>query len=85
MRNRYTLIALLFVCRAQAQWSEGGTPDSFQPEIQSLISGKAPAIVNVASVDRDALLLEDSKTPGQTRFAAPVEADISLLKDGLLS
>ncbi len=85
MRNRFTLIAILFVCRAQAQWSEGGIPDSFQPEIRSFISGKSPSTVNVASVDRDALLLEDSKTPGQTRFAAPVEADISLLKDGLIS
>ena len=85
MRNRFTLIALLFVCRAQAQWSEGGTPASFQPEIQSFISGKAPVIVNVASVDREALLLEDSKTPGQTRFAAAVEADITLLKDGQVS
>ncbi|MFM8486511.1 MAG: hypothetical protein ACKOCH_09240, partial [Bacteroidota bacterium] len=67
MRNRFTVILILFACRAHAQWSEGGTPASFQPEIQSFLSGKAPAIINVASVDRDALLLEDSKTPGQTR------------------
>ena len=85
MRSRFTIIALLIACRAHAQWSEGGTPASFLPEIQAFISGKASAIINVASVDRDAMLLEDSKTPGQTRFAAPVEADITLLKDGLVS
>lgn len=77
MRNRLTLLFILTACALQAQISDGGLPPSFIPENQPYFAGKPPASVSLPQVDSDQLMAEDSHTPGQTRFAAPVSADIS--------
>ncbi len=83
MRNRLTLLAFLAAFSAHAQFSEGGMPPSFSPENLPALAGKTVIPVAVASVDKNALLAEDSKTPGQNRFAAPVTADISMENAGI--
>lgn len=77
MRNRLTLLAVLAAFTAHAQISEGGVPPSFQPQNQAVLASKPVTLVNMPSVDREALLAEDSRSPIQTRFAAPVTVDIS--------
>lgn len=83
MRNRITLLlALLAISSLQAQISEGGIPPGLQVQHQAFLQGKAPAPIELPSVNRDQLLAEDSRTPGQTRFAAPVPADITPEQSG---
>lgn len=85
MRNRLTLLFLLTACAVQAQISDGGLPPSFIPENQSFFDGHTPVAVVLSKVNADQLLAEDSHTPGQTRFAAPVSADISPATSGTWS
>ncbi|MEZ4892431.1 MAG: hypothetical protein R2778_05390 [Saprospiraceae bacterium] len=82
MRNRLTLLALFFAITAQAQLSKGGKPISFAAENQSLFEGNSIPVLSIPSVDREALLKEDSKMQGQSRFAAPVPVDISIQDQG---
>ena len=85
MRNRLTMLALMAAFSVHAQYSEGGLPPSFLPGNIPVLAGKMVAPVAIPSVDRDALLAEDTKTPGQTRFAAPVSINISLENAGVWS
>lgn len=82
MRNRLALLALFAAIAAQAQISEGGLPPSFQPENQSFLAGKMPSPIALPALDVAAALKEDSDTPGQNRFAAPVATDVSLENAG---
>lgn len=82
MRNRLTLLALLIVWQSQAQISEGGLPPSFQPQWEAALAGKMPAAIALPEIDAAKELLDDSQNPGQNRFAAPVQTDISLKNAG---
>ncbi len=82
MRNRLTLFALLPAFIAGAQISDGGKPLRFLPETQSILSAAQPATVVLPSLNVQNAREEDTRTPGQNRFAAPVEADISLENAG---
>lgn len=82
MRNRLTLLALLIVWQSQAQISEGGLPPSFQPQWEAALAGKMPAAKALPEIDAAKELLDDSQNPGQNRFAAPVQTDISLKNAG---
>lgn len=81
MRNRLTLLALCCAVTLQAQHSEGGLPPSFEPSFKTQ-SAEPIQPVTIAALDRDALLAEDNKTPGQTRFAAPVAVNFSMQNNG---
>ncbi len=83
MRNRLAILALLTAFTAQSQITEGGIPPSFSPENQLVLAGKPFSPIVIPSVDKDALMAEDSRTPGQTRFAAPVAVDISMENAGV--
>lgn len=83
MQNRLILLFLFAAFSAHAQVSEGGLPPSFQPENQSFLAGKMPAAFTLPVLDVAKALDEDSKTPGQNRFAAPVYPDISLENAGV--
>ncbi|MCC7466602.1 MAG: hypothetical protein IT261_10045 [Saprospiraceae bacterium] len=82
MRNRLTILAMLAVWQCQAQISEGGLPPSFQPQWEAFLAGKMPATQALPVIDADKELLDDSQNPGQNRFAAPVQTDISLKNAG---
>ncbi len=82
MRNRLTFLALLPAFLAGAQISDGGKPLRFLPETQSLLSVNEPVTVILPTLDVQKAREEDSRTPGQNRFAAPVSADVSLENTG---
>ncbi|MBL7826879.1 MAG: hypothetical protein JNJ57_09635 [Saprospiraceae bacterium] len=82
MRNRFTILALLATLSLQAQISEGGFPLSFQEDFRANFASKANVIVQIPTVDKEKLMAEDSRTPGQTRFAAAVAVDISSSQKG---
>lgn len=77
MRNRLTILALFPAFITFAQISDGGKPLALLPEYQSNLTSKAPVTVQLPALDVQKALDEDSRTPGQNRFAAPVAADIS--------
>ncbi|MBL7808964.1 MAG: hypothetical protein JNN28_14175 [Saprospiraceae bacterium] len=83
MRNRLTILAILVAISSQAQISEGGLPPSFQPEFQAFLAGQMPSAQALPTIDAGKELLDDSQTPGQNRFAAPVATDISLKNAGV--
>ncbi len=82
MRNRLTFLALLPAFRAGAQISDGGKPLRLLPETQTILSVKEPATVVLPALDVQKAREEDSATPGQNRFAAPVSADINMESAG---
>lgn len=82
MRNRLTFLAVLIAFSLRAQFSEGGFPASFSPDFQALISGKTLNPVVLPKLDVARAFEEDSRTPGQNRFAAPIAADISMENAG---
>jgi len=82
MQNRLTILTLFWAFTAHSQISEGGLPPSLQPEYQSFLEGKMPALLALPALDIEAALSEDSHTPGQNRFAAPISTDISLENAG---
>ena len=84
MQNRLTLFLFCAVLHtAQAQISEGGLPPSFRPEYQTQLTGIMPAALALPKLDVANALAEDSRAPGQNRFAAPVVTDISLTNSGI--
>ena len=83
MRNRLTLFCIFLAFTVQSQVTEGGLPPTFQPENQAFLSGKMPALLELQTLDKSKALKEDSQTPGQNRFAAPVIANISLENSGV--
>jgi hypothetical protein len=83
MQNRLILLFLFAAFVAHAQVSEGGLPPSLQPENQFFLAGKMPATFTLPVLDAAKALDEDSKAPGQNRFAAPVTTDISLKNAGV--
>ncbi len=82
MRNRLTLLALGLAIRAMAQVSEGGLPPSFSPETTVFLSGKMPAPVVLPALNVAQAWADDDQNPGQNRFAAPINANISLTNSG---
>lgn len=82
MRNRLAILALFAAISAQGQISEGGIPPSWRPENQAVLAGKMPAVKALAPLDVASALSEDSHTPGQNRFAAPIAVDVSLENSG---
>lgn len=68
---------------AGAQISDGGQPLALLPENQSLLSQKQPAPVVLPALDVQRSREEDTRTPGQNRFAAPVATDVSLENAGV--
>ncbi|MDO8366334.1 MAG: hypothetical protein Q7T20_06020 [Saprospiraceae bacterium] len=82
MRNRLILLAIFAAFTIHAQISEGGLPPSLQPEYQSFLQGKMPAMLALPVLDVANALAEDSHAPGQNRFAAPITADVSLENAG---
>lgn len=83
MRYRFTLLVVLTTLSLHAQISEGGLPPGFSPDIQALfIAGKTTEPVVLPKLDTDRAWKEDSDTPGQNRFAAPIAADISMENAG---
>jgi hypothetical protein len=83
MQNRLILLFLFAAFSAHAQISEGGLPPSFQSGNQPFLAGKMPTAFTLPVLDVAKALDEDSKTPGQNRFAAPVYSDISLENAGV--
>lgn len=81
MRNRLTFLALLPAFLAGAQISDGGKPLSFSPENQNLLLAKKTSAVVLPTLDAQKAREEDEQS-GETRFAAPVTADISLENAG---
>ncbi|MBK7937016.1 MAG: hypothetical protein IPJ82_07925 [Lewinellaceae bacterium] len=77
MRNRLTFFALLPAFIAGAQISDGGKPLLFLPETQAVLSAQTPATIVLPALDVQKAREEDTRNPGQNRFAAPVAADIS--------
>ena len=82
MRNRFTILAILAAFSTHAQITEGGMPPSFSPEFQPALAGRPATPIVIPSIDKDALLAEDSRMPETSRFAAPVAVDISMNNDG---
>lgn len=82
MRNRLTLLAIFAAFTAHSQISEGGLPPTLLPEYQSFLAGKMPAPLALPILDKANALAEDSRTPGQNRFAAPISANFSLENEG---
>jgi lysyl endopeptidase len=82
MRYRFTLLAVLTAFSLHAQMSEGGLPTSFLPDFQAVIAGKSIEPVVLPKLDVAQAWAEDSRTPGQNRFAAPISADISMENAG---
>lgn len=83
MRNRFTLLFLLVAFALRAQISEGGLPPTLQPEFQAFLAGKMPPTATLPALNVQQALTEDSQTPGQNRFAAPVAVQISLENTGV--
>jgi len=83
MRNRLIILAVFAAIVAQAQISEGGLPPSLQPENKSFLAGKMPGMLELPVLDVANALSEDTKAPGQNRFAAPIQTDISLQNAGI--
>lgn len=81
MRNRLTFLALFPAFLAGAQISDGGKPLAFSSENQSLLIAKKPSAVVLPTLDMQKARAEDEQS-GETRFAAPVTADISLENAG---
>ena len=77
MRNRLTFLALLPAFLAGAQISDGGKPLALLPETRALLEHNALISVQLPALDVEQARLEDARTPGQNRFAAPVAADVS--------
>jgi lysyl endopeptidase len=82
MSIRFTLFALLAPWFLRAQISEGGFPPSLIPENQAFFLRQPPSVVVLPALDVAQARLEDARTPGQNRFAAPLPADVSPEKDG---
>ena len=85
MQHRFTILPafLLLAFSVFAQISEPGVPLSFQPEYAGVFQKKVPVPVSLPSLNVSKAFQEDGQTPGQTRFAAPLSADISLEKNGV--
>lgn len=83
MRNRLTILALFPAFMAAAQISDGGRPLALLPENQSALTVKTPPVVALPVLDVQKMREEDSRTPGQNRFAAPVAADVSTENAGV--
>lgn len=82
MRNRLTLLAIFLAFTVQSQISEGGLPPTLRPENQAFLSGKMPSLLELQALDKSKALADDSQTPGQNRFAAPVPTNVSLENAG---
>jgi len=82
MRNRLSLLACLLAGSLHAQISEGGLPPSLSTPYQAALAGKMPATQTLPTLDVANALSEDSKNPGQNRFAAPISVQISLENTG---
>lgn len=82
MRNRLTLLACLLASSLYAQISEGGLPPSLSAPFQSALAGKMPATQTLPTLDVASALVEDSKNPGQNRFAAPISVQLNLENTG---
>lgn len=82
MRNRLTLLFFFAVLSVHAQISEGGLPPSQEAAHKAILNGKMPAPKLLPSLDVAQALSEDSKSPGQNRFAAPIQAEITLAQSG---
>ena len=82
MQIRFTLTLLLLPFLGFAQITESGTPPSFQPENAAFFAKTTPKAVVLPSLNVAQAFQEDGQTPGQTRFAAPLAADISPLQHG---
>lgn len=85
MLNRLpTLIAVLLLIPsiAVAQITLGGIPFGLKTENNT--SGQLPkvTVTEIPALDVAKTRLEDTKTPGQNRFAAPVKVDIAPEKNG---
>ena len=78
------LPALLVAVAATGQISEGGLPPSLNPDFAAVFSATpTPVPIKLASLDLNQLLVEDSKQPETSRFAAPLPAvDIDPSKAG---
>lgn len=83
MRYRFTLLIILCTFSLQAQLSEGGLPTSFSPDFQAVVAGKPVEPAALPKLDVARAWEEDSRTPGQNRFAAPIAADISMENAGV--
>jgi hypothetical protein len=82
MRYRFTLLVVLTAFSLHAQISDGGLPPGFSADIQTVINSKPVDPVVLPKLDVARAWKEDSETPGQNRFAAPIAADISMENAG---
>jgi len=83
MQSRFIFILLLVPCWCFAQITTPGVPPSFQPENVGAFSKKTPVPVLLPSLNVSQAFQEDSQNPGQTRFAAPLAADIAPGQNGV--
>ncbi len=83
MRNRLTLLATLLAFSLHAQISAGGIPPSWMPEWKTLTGDKPVEPVVLPKLDVQRAWEEDSQTPGQNRFAAPISTNITMENAGI--
>lgn len=83
MHHRFLLLAFfLLPVLGFAQIAQPGLPPSFQSENVTIFAKTTPKAVVLPSLNVAQAFQEDGQTPGQTRFAAPLAADISPQKNG---
>lgn len=79
---RYTLFALFLSVHANAQIHVGGLPLAWQKS-QSELASKPPTPTVLPKLDVEKAWVEDSQTPGQNRFAAPINTNLTLENSGV--
>jgi hypothetical protein len=83
VRSIVTIFACLWaIFPAYAQISLGGTPVSLQSEWASTLGSQRPAPIQLSTPDMAAIQAEDDQLSEQSRFAAPMSADISPATSG---
>ncbi|HMX39095.1 MAG TPA: carboxypeptidase regulatory-like domain-containing protein [Saprospiraceae bacterium] len=82
MQIRFTLLLAALPFLLSAQITEPGTPPSFQPEWVGHFQKSQPQPVVLPPLNVAQAFQEDGQNPGQTRFAAPLSADISPQQQG---
>lgn len=82
MYIRFTLLLLALPVLLLAQITEPGQPLSFEADHASLFQKNLPKSVILPPLDVPKAFQEDGQNPGQTRFAAPLKADISPAQSG---
>jgi len=82
MQIRFTLALLILPALGLAQIASPGLPPSFEAENVQIFSKTGPKPISLSPLDVSRAFLEDGQMPNQTRFAAPLAADVSPAQNG---